>query len=751
MNDSDRRKAAEAAEQTTRERDEKTAKDETKQGARARPSGGGGEAARSQEGQERATPAAQAERGETAARSDAREGSAGRAESAQERTGAPWGIGEQGPGEAGGTRTRRKTGRRHQAPAHERSEAGGTQVARRGDGPPARARRDGNGRGNGATDEEARDRQHGLTAGPPELCKPDPFDLPDSYSTQSLNRAFKAHLARFTLGVTPFGLSSTFYAWWIHLMASPGKSVLLAEKAARKASLLAAHTAMSVREPHADPCIEPLPHDNRFDGDDWQQMPYALIYQSFLLHQQWWYNATNDVEGLSRHQEQVVSFVTRQLLDMVSPSNFILTNPEVTKKTLETGGTNLWQGWQHFVEDAERAISGQPPVGAEDYVPGRDVAVTPGRVVFRNHLIELIQYAPKTDKVKAEPILIMPAWIMKYYILDLSPYNSLVKYLVEQGYTVFMISWINPTAKHRDLGMEDYRRDGFGAALDAVNRIVPDRKVHAVGYCIGGTLLTIAAAAMARDGDDRLQSLTFLATQVDFADAGELMLYVSESEVSYLENMMWDQGYLDTKQMAGAFQLLRSNDLIWSRYVHEYLMGKRQGMFDLMAWNADATRMPYRMHSDYLRKLFLANELAQGQYQVDDHPVAVADIGLPIFSVSTTSDHVAPWHSVYKLHLLADTTITFVLTSGGHNAGIISEPGHKGRHYRIKTTPEGARYLSTEAWQQAADAVDGSWWPALVDWLAERSSGETDPPQMGGNTPATRPKEPAPGTYVYQR
>jgi polyhydroxyalkanoate synthase len=377
------------------------------------------------------------------------------------------------------------------------------------------------------------------------------------------------------------------------------------------------------------------------------------------------------------------------------------------------------------------------------------VAVTKGSIVYRNKLIELIQYAPLTDKVRPEPILIVPAWIMKYYILDLSPQNSLVRYLVEQGHTVFMISWKNPDAGDRDLTLDDYRRLGVMAALDAIGGIVPDQKVHAVGYCLGGTLLSIAAAAMARNGDARLASLSLLASQVDFTEPGELALFINESQLAFLDSVMWKQGYLNTTQMAGAFQMLRSNDLIWSRIVREYLMGERAQMNDLMAWNADATRMPYRMHSEYLRKLYLNNDLAEGRLKVDGRPVHVSDIRVPIFAVGTVKDHVAPWRSAFKIDMLSDTDVSFALTSGGHNAGIVSELGHPRRTYRVRHRKAEDLHMDPDTWLNETPEREGSWWPAWVDWLTAHSGDMSGPPPMGCKDHP--PLEDAPGTNVFQK
>ncbi len=580
--------------------------------------------------------------------------------------------------------------------------------------------------------------------------------LRDSYAATAfaevLDRSLHAAMARFTVGVSPMTLIGAYADWAAHLSYSPGKQLQLAEKALRKWSRLMAYANRAGFAPDdCEPCIEPLPQDRRFVGEAWRNPPYNLIYQSFLLTQQWWHNATTSVHGVNAQNEKIVAFGTRQWLDVFSPSNSLLCNPEVMERTRAEFGMNVVRGAQNLLEDWERMAAGRGRAGTEAFQVGRNVGVTPGKVVYRNRLIELIQYAPATADVRSEPVLIVPAWIMKYYILDLSPHNSLVKYLTGQGFTVFMISWKNPGPEDRDLTMEDYRMLGAMAALDAVSAIVPGRKIHAAGYCIGGTLLAIVAAAMARDNDDRLKSVTFFAAQTDFTEAGELMLFINESQLAFLEDVMWEQGFLDSRQMAGTFQMLRSNDLIWSRMIRTYLMGEREAMTDLNAWNADATRMPYRQHAEYLRRLFLDNDLAEGRYPADGRPVALSDIRVPIFCVGTESDHVAPWRSVYKLNLLIDAEVTFLLTSGGHNVGIVSEPGHAHRHYRVATKGAEDHYADPEVWLQTTPVKDGSWWPAWVAWLNARSGPRGAPPKLGAAAGAYAPLCDAPGTYVLER
>jgi len=579
--------------------------------------------------------------------------------------------------------------------------------------------------------------------------KPGVDVIPDTQAAKEYpaDRALHAMFAGLTGGVSPVALSLAYIDWASHLAAAPEQRMAIAQDAmssARQYLETAAHFFSPGQGPWA--LVKPKPQDRRFAKLEWEEPPYNLLAQAFLLTEQWWHNATTGVRGVSPQHEAIVEFSTRQLLDMFAPSNFVATNPQVLRKTFQSGGENFVFGWQNWYSDLMLLQSGSPQ-GDKEFVVGKTVATSRGKVVYRNKLIELIQYYPSTGQVHPEPILIVPAWIMKYYILDLSPHNSLVKFLTDQGFTVFMISWRNPGAADRDIAFDDYRSLGVEAAVATIGDIMPGRQIHALGYCLGGTLLSIAAATMARNGNDRLKSVTLLAAQTDFTEAGELTLFINESQVAFLEDVMWERGVLGTPQMAGAFQLLRSNDLIWSRIAHDYLMGERAPPSDLMAWNADATRLPYRMHSEYLRKLFLHNELAEGHYLVEGKPISLSDIRTPMFVVGTVWDHVAPWKSTYKINYQVDDDVTYLLTSGGHNAGIVAPPGEAGHSYQVSTNKKDAPYVGPDEWLKAAPLVEGSWWPEWTRWLAARSGSLCEPPRMGIGTSHGLPD--APGEYVH--
>lgn len=568
---------------------------------------------------------------------------------------------------------------------------------------------------------------------------------------RDFDRSAHAAMSKVTAGLSPVALTGAFFDWWLHLALAPGRQIDLARQAMAGAADNFAFAARSALSPSLDPCEQVLPHDDRFRAPGWSAFPFNVYAHNFLSIERWWQAATAELRGVSQRHDQMAAFTARQILDTVAPSNFIATNPEVLARTRVEFGTNLVRGYANAIADLARMQRGAPPRGMEQFKVGETVAATAGEVVLRTPLAEIIQYAPVTRRVRPEPIVIIPAWIMKYYILDLSPANSLVGFLVAQGFTVFMVSWKNPGAEDSDVSFDDYRTKGVLPAIEAATAIAGAGRVHAVGYCLGGTLLAITAAAMARDGDERLASLSLFAAQVDFTEAGELMLFLDESQVSFLEDMMWERGYLDAREMSGAFQMLRANDLIWSRSVHDYLMGERSIAIDIMAWNADATRMPFRMHSQYLRSLFLNNDLAEGRFNVAGRPVALRNIRLPLFAVSTERDHVAPWRSVYKLHLLTDADVTFVLTSGGHNAGILSEPGHPHRHFRAAARKRDQAYIGPDRWFAEHEPQDGSWWPAWSAWLATRSGEPVRPPRLGDAAKGFAPLGDAPGSYVFMK
>jgi poly[(R)-3-hydroxyalkanoate] polymerase subunit PhaC len=568
----------------------------------------------------------------------------------------------------------------------------------------------------------------------------------------ALDHIVHTNIARLTGGFSPMALGLATFDWGLHLAVSPGKQADLALSALAKQAALLPKAQFFVGKSGDDGAVQSRAQDRRFRAEEWGHWPFLAYGDAFLAAESWWDKATSEINGASRHHLEMVNFVARQALDTVAPSNFLPTNPVALKQTINEGGANLLRGALNYAGDLKRLLTGERSQAEKAFKPGETVAITKGVVVKRTPLAEVIQYSPTTAPVRAEPVVIVPAWIMKYYILDLRPEDSLILYLVDSGFTVFCISWRNPTSEDRNVGFDDYRREGVMPALDAALAITGASKAHLVGYCLGGTLAAITAASMARDKDDRLQTLSLFAGQTDFEEAGELRLFIDDSQLVLLEDMMWQQGTLESSQMAGTFSLLHSNDLIWSRVIHHYLMGEPERVDDLIAWDSDATRMPFRMHGQYLRELYLDNDLAEGRFKLDGRLVALQDIRVPLFVVGTERDHVAPWRSVFKIHYLTDTDVTFALVSGGHNRGIVAPPDH-GKfvpHLRIATTAASDPRPDPDAWPAAASYRDGSWWPAWSDWLAARSSGIGAPPPLGDPERGLTPLCSAPGEYVRQ-
>lgn len=573
----------------------------------------------------------------------------------------------------------------------------------------------------------------------------------DDESAEQMNQEFRAAIAKVTKGISPVALVNAYIDWLGHLSLSPGKQIQLIQSLCTKASKLGSFAAEHAKGNGVD--LEPPAgiNDRTFSAEGWQGFPFNMFSQSYQLAQQWFKEATTNIDGLTKDHEEMVNFINEQILGVLSPANFPITNPEVIQKTQSENGENLKRGLDNFIQDVTQINEDNAAPGAEHFKVGENIGVTPGKVIYQNQLIELIQYSPATEQVGKEPVLFIPPWIMKYYILDLSPKNSLVKYMVDQGKTVFMVSWKNPTEAERDLGMNCYLDLGFMEAIKAIQAVVPNSKINTVGYCIGGTLLLIGAAALANKGDHCINSISLFAAQADFTEPGEIKRLLSDSHLSFLESLMWKQGYLDADNMGDAFKSLRPGDLIWAPMVQRYFHGEEGFMNDLMAWNADGTRMPYQMHHEYLKKMYLDNELAEGNYQVDGKRISLGDIDVPMFVVGTVTDHVAPWKSVYKLHRLTNDELTFLLTSGGHNAGIISGPSHPRRSYQMHTRKPGDKYQCAETWVESVETQQGSWWPVWNEWLNKQITDQRKPPRMGNTSKGYKAISDAPGNYVLEK
>ncbi len=549
----------------------------------------------------------------------------------------------------------------------------------------------------------------------------------------------------------PLGLTQTFMDFTAKMLADPNRLVQAQMELWQQYLKLWEVTTQRMMGQKVEPLAEPAKGDKRFNDPAWKdEVVFDYLKQSYLLTARWLQGTVKEVEGVDEKTAKKVDFYTRQFIDAVSPSNFALTNPQVVKATVESKGENLLKGLQNLLGDLERG-KGKLAIRQTDmdaFKVGKNVATSPGKVVFQNELIQLIQYAPATAEVYTVPLLIVPPWINKFYILDLKPENSFIKWATEQGYTVFVISWVNPDERLSKLVFEDYMRLGPLVALDAIEQATGQRQVSAIGYCIGGTLMAATLSYMAARGDDRIAACTFFTAQVDFSEPGELGVFIDEDQLAGIEEMMSKKGYLEGSEMATTFNLLRANDLIWSFVVNNYLLGKDPFPFDLLFWNADATRMPAAMHSYYLRNMYQNNLLSRpGGIVIDNVPIDLRKITIPVYIQAGKEDHIAPARSVYKATQIYSGPIRFMLAGSGHIAGVVNPPRAKKYQHWLNETAKNPPTLAE--WQAGAKEFPGSWWNDWDKWLSEKSGPKVPARVPGeGTLPAI---EDAPGSYVQVR
>ena len=498
------------------------------------------------------------------------------------------------------------------------------------------------------------------------------------------------------------------------------------------------------------PVAVPDREDKRFANAAWNQGYFDLLKQSYLLTSNYLVSSIAQARGLNDFDRTRVDFYTRQFLDALSPSNFLATNPEAISTALSTNGESLVQGFQNFLNDYIRG--GISMTDYSQFEVGKNIAVTPGTVVFRNKLIELIQYTPTTAQVHAKPLVICPPWINRFYILDLRAENSFVKYMVDQGFTVFMVSWKNPTAEYRDVGFENYITDGLYAAVDAACDITGEKSVNAIGYCIGGTMLSAALSLMQQNNDTRINAATFFTTLTEFSKSGELSLFTDEAQLASLDAKMERDGVLDGKSMAATFSMMRANDLIWSFVVNNYLLGKQPFPFDILYWNDDSTRMPYAMHSWYLRNLYLNNLMCQpGKLKVQGKGIDLTKLDLPMYMVAAINDHITPWESCYAPYAaMASKSKRFVLSKAGHVAGVVNPPTPAGKPVKRSYWVADAKTTTADAWLRTAPETPDSWWPDYTNWLSSQSGSKVTAPKTTGNA-KFKSICAAPGTYVLEK
>jgi polyhydroxyalkanoate synthase len=549
-----------------------------------------------------------------------------------------------------------------------------------------------------------------------------------------------------TPSADPLNIGRAFMEMTARLMQNPARLVQAQIGFWQDYVTLWQNTTRRLMGMDTTPVISADPKDKRFKDDAWQQSEvFDFIKQSYLLSARYVNDVVGHVDGLDPKTAKKVDFYARQFVDAMSPSNFVLTNPEVLRRTAETGGENLLRGLNNLLTDLERG-RGKLSIRMTDpnaFALGENIAVSPGKVIFQNELMQLIQYAPSTKTALQRPLLIIPPWINKFYILDLRPKNSFVRYAVSQGHTVFMVSWVNPDEKLSDAGFEDYMHKGIFAALDAIEEATGEREVNAIGYCLGGTLLACTLAWMAKRGIDDIKTATFFVTLMDFEDAGELGVFIDEEQLKALEERMQEHGYLEGSEMAATFNMLRANDLIWSFVVNNYLLGNDPFPFDLLYWNSDATRMPARMHSFYLRHMYQQNLLAKPDgITLDGEALDLGRIKVPAYFLSTREDHIAPWRSTYRGTQLLGGEKRFVLAASGHIAGVVNPPeGGKYNHWVNESLP-----ASPQEWLDGATELAGSWWGDWNRWVTAHAPEQVPARIPGeGKLPAM---EDAPGGYV---
>ncbi|MBX2830508.1 MAG: class I poly(R)-hydroxyalkanoic acid synthase [Rhodospirillales bacterium] len=544
----------------------------------------------------------------------------------------------------------------------------------------------------------------------------------------------------------PLNIGSAFAELTSHIMQNPGKLVEAQIDLWQQYYTLWHNTTLRMMGEESEPVASPKKGDRRFRDEAWENNElFDFIKQSYLLSSQWMQNVVQEVDGLDDKTAQKVEFYTRQFVDAISPTNFLMTNPEVLRTTIESGGENLLKGLQNLLGDLERG-KGKLQIRMTDldaFKIGENVATTEGAVVGRTPLMELLQYKPSTEKVAKRPLMIIPPWINKYYILDLRPENSFIKWAVDQGHTVFVLSWVNPDKKLAEKSFEDYAKEGVLAALDFIEQATGEKEVNAIGYCLGGTLLSSTLAYMAKTGNERIKSATFLTTLTDFDKSGELSVFVDDEQIKSLEHKMSKDGYLDGRDMSMSFNMLRANDLIWSFVVSNYMLGKDPFPFDLLYWNSDSTRMPKAMHSFYMRNMYNKNLLREpGGISILGEKIDLRDIKIPVYFLSTREDHIAPWQATYAGTQLMSGQVKFVLSASGHIAGVVNPPAaNKYCHWTYNRTP-----ADPEDWMAKATQHEGSWWMDWQNWISRRSGGKVDARKEGDGK--LKVLGPAPGDYV---